>query len=245
MRMREVRSKAKKMGINCSGRKNAGIIRVIRKAAGNSFSFQGRPAEWSWRDCRLNTLRADMQAGNFPRLRNDRNMYFKIRTPVKDRRRYPRAPVNNGTVAFYNKKVLGQIIDISLTGISFSYYYAEDSSSSGPFLPPEGTVDIVSMNKNFSLCDLPVAVAVNCLESDLQVPEYSVSKWRCGLEFGKVVNGQKFQLKNLVQYFTGADPVGPTSEQGEFPPGNYGYRRRIHGYVTDQLTGRCRRGKNC
>ena len=115
-----------------------------------------------------------------------------------DLRHHTRVPVNKGALAFYKKIALGQIIDINLNGIAFSYYYSKTSPLSGSFLPLNGTLDIFNEKNDFSLCNLPVVVAYNCEQDFLHHLDYPVYKWRCGLKFEKVINGQMFQLKHYL-----------------------------------------------
>ena len=93
---------------------------------------------------------------------------------------------------------MGQVIDAGVDEISFSYWYAKGTSASGPFLPSQGTLEILCEKDKFLLSDVPVMVAFNVEQRILNSSDYIVSEWHCGLTFGKIFDRQMFEFKRFL-----------------------------------------------
>lgn len=116
---------------------------------------------------------------------------------VPDLRCSMRIALPKGTFAFYQRRALGQIIDLSRHGLSFRYVHDEGSLFTGPFLPEEGEIEIISQGQ-IRLRGVPGRVVAN-FELGPVTPRYpKVSLWRCCLCFQLVVNEQAYMLKRYL-----------------------------------------------
>ncbi len=117
-----------------------------------------------------------------------------------DRRHHDRYPVKNGALAF-NAKKCGQIVNISLEGVSFQYVDADKCGTpkqNASRKVSSETLDIIFGEYNFTLNDLPVEVI-----SDYQVtmlhPYRAETMKRCRcLKFGELTPEQLFRLKRFI-----------------------------------------------
>jgi len=116
----------------------------------------------------------------------------------EERRTLERYAARKGDLVFFNQIALGQLIDINMGGLSFSYIHRENNLSTGPGLGADGTIDLI-VGASLYLAGLSVSVASNSNTGLISRHFGPVFKWRCSLKFNNVVNGQKFLLKRLVQ----------------------------------------------
>lgn len=145
-------------------------------------------------------------------------------TNFTDRRNKERHAVKSGALAF-NAKKCGQIVNISLEGLSFQYIDTSKCGTSrqnGLRDASSETVDIMFGDYDFSLNDLPVKV-VSDYQVTVQHPyrAETMKRRRC-LKFGELTPEQIFRLKRFIlinRY--GMVPAGADNgEEGRFFPVN-------------------------
>lgn len=115
----------------------------------------------------------------------------------KERRIHPRHPVKSGTVTANNRT--GEIIDISMGGLAFSYLERGDWDGV--------TFDRGMLLGERDLCieDLPFKVISDCaINSGISIIR------RCGVQFEKLTAKQMAQL----EYFIWANTGGRDDEEG-------------------------------
>jgi hypothetical protein len=94
--------------------------------------------------------------------------------------------------------IVGEIMDISVDGVSFRYISGEE--------PEEGPseLSLVSADHSFYLGSLPIRTV-----SDLEmakIPFGSVSTRRRGVKFGKLGQNHKFALQHFIRNYTVCQP---------------------------------------
>jgi hypothetical protein len=119
----------------------------------------------------------------------------------KDRRSHSRHPVKSVTIATPNRT--GEIIDISMGGLAFSYIEREDwdgeSFDHGVLLG----------ERDLRIEDIPLKVISDCaINSGISVIR------RCGVQFGKLTAKQMSQLEYFI--WANTEPrEGSDGESGE------------------------------
>jgi c-di-GMP-binding flagellar brake protein YcgR len=95
--------------------------------------------------------------------------------------------------------IMGDIIDISLGGLSFRYVASEKSSyrSSG--------IDILLTDGSFCLNKIRVNT-ISDFEITNEVPFSSITMRRRGVQFGEMTDDHKSALRYFIQSYTRADP---------------------------------------
>jgi hypothetical protein len=117
-----------------------------------------------------------------------------------ERRRHKRFQVTTASCAYcrsYPGKV-GQIIDVSRSGLALSYVTKKDQL----FSPLE--LDIVLPDGSVYLNKLPCRTI-----SDFNTDDGTSIKFgtrRCGLEFGDLTDDQAFALNHFIQHYTADGP---------------------------------------
>jgi hypothetical protein len=89
---------------------------------------------------------------------------------------------------------LGEIIDISIGGLSFRYLATEHPSSAS------STLDIFLTDRDFYLNDVPFDTVSDF--GTYQVPFVPVTMRRSGVRFGGLTNNQISQIEYFIQHFT-------------------------------------------
>lgn len=117
---------------------------------------------------------------------------------LAERRHHPRHPVKTGTIVANRQS--GEIIDISMGGLAFSYVEREDWDGV--------TFDRGMLLGENDLCieDLPMKVISDCAINN----GISVIR-RCGVQFEKLTAKQMAQL----EYFIWTNSSGRDAEEGE------------------------------
>jgi hypothetical protein len=115
-----------------------------------------------------------------------------------DRRKEPRFSVNEGAMAFVDKKY-GKIIDVNMRGLSFQYIVKENR----PLLTNNSqdknlTLDIAFGSHNFCLTDVPIKIISDneCKSSSNR--NSMLRKIRCGVQFKYLTPDQLLLLKRFV-----------------------------------------------
>lgn len=127
---------------------------------------------------------------------------MKERSNLHDRRIAQRFPVKTGALAF-NAKICGQIIDISLEGLSFHYIEQNRETpqrviDSGKPRSGAKTLDIIFGDYNFTLNDMPIKI-ISDYEVNAPHPYRSTAtKRRRCVQFEKLNPEQRFWLKRFI-----------------------------------------------
>ena len=113
-----------------------------------------------------------------------------------DRRRHKRFHVRDTAFVVFRAPWplatnVGQITDISMDGLAFSYIAGEKRSNSSSEL------DILLGNRSFYLDKVPFKTVSDC-KTPHKVPFSSIEMRRCGVQFGKLAPEQISQLKNFI-----------------------------------------------
>jgi hypothetical protein len=121
------------------------------------------------------------------------------RTKRIERRKYKRfrVPKNAYVLLRPNGTEVGKIIDISPEGLSFDYAGSEQLSSE------LSELDILITDNGFRLNNLPYK-AVSSIET-YESPLGSVSKKRCGVQFGGLTQSQISQLKHFIERYASSE----------------------------------------
>ena len=120
-----------------------------------------------------------------------------------ERRKHRRLQLKGDGVALLrtpssHKTIVGEIMDISVDGVSFRYISGEEPDH-GP-----SELSLVSADHSFYLGSLPIRTV-----SDLEmakIPFGSVSTRRRGLKFGKMGHNHKFALEHFIRNYTVSEP---------------------------------------
>lgn len=123
------------------------------------------------------------------------------RKEMAERRKDKRFEVRNGAFAVlrasswpHSTQKLGQIKDISMGGLAFSYIASEDLSNGSVQL------SIFLVKNRFHLRKIPFET-ISDLETD-EVPFSSITMRRSGVQFGELTPNQISQLKYFIQSHT-------------------------------------------
>lgn len=120
---------------------------------------------------------------------------------VDERRKHKRFRVQNGAFAVftafswpYSTQKLGQIIDIGMGGLAFSYIASEEA--------PTGAVElsIFLAENRFHLRNIPFET-ISDVETN-EVPFSSITMKRSGVQFGELTPNQVSQLKYFISNHT-------------------------------------------
>ena len=118
---------------------------------------------------------------------------------LTERRKHKRLQLKGEGVALLrtpssNSTIVGEIMDISIAGVSFRYIAGEEPED-GP-----SELSLVSADHSFYLGSLPINTI-----SDLEmakIPFGSVSTRRRGVKFGKLGQNHRFALDHFLRNYT-------------------------------------------
>ncbi len=116
-----------------------------------------------------------------------------------DRRRFTRFRVPTNAFAFFGSRSakLGQLIDISIGGLSFKYI----ADVERPYTSRE--LDILLPGGAFYLAGVPFrTISDYGLDGER---EDGLTTRRCGVEFGPLTEAQKIELNYFIEYYSSAD----------------------------------------
>ena len=113
-----------------------------------------------------------------------------------ERRRHPRYHLPEGGIALLTvtgpySTVVGHILDISISGLSFRYV-ADEPISDGP-----SKITIALPDSKYYLRELPIEPV-----SDFEIakiPFGSISPRRHSIKFGRLTDGQRDQLEHFIR----------------------------------------------
>lgn len=113
--------------------------------------------------------------------------------PVEERRAYQRYQVDD--CAFSVESKFGQVLDISMGGLSFCYVAKGDG--------PETSFELGTLFGDDDLCldKLPVK-AVSSQTAAKAMEQSSARIVRCGLQFGELTSVQRLMLDYFIQAVT-------------------------------------------
>jgi hypothetical protein len=120
-----------------------------------------------------------------------------MKKQVVERRKHTRFHVRDGAFAVlgpYSSKI-GQIIDMSIGGLAFSYIAGEERSNRSYEL------GILLAENSFYLTKIPFETIWD--KETRGVPFSSVPMRRCGVQFGELTQNQASQLQYFIQNHTG------------------------------------------
>ena len=129
-----------------------------------------------------------------------RSLCHDERKEMDERRKHKRFQVRNGafvvlgTPPWPHSTKVGQIVDMSMGGLAFSYI-AEQEPSNGSF-----ELCIFLADSSFHLRKIPFET-ISDLETD-EVPFSSITMKRSGVQFGELTPNQISQLKYFIQSHT-------------------------------------------
>ena len=120
-----------------------------------------------------------------------------------ERRKHKRLQLQGDGVALLrtpssHSTIVGEIMDISVDGVSFRYISGEEPAG-GP-----SELSLVSADHSFYLGSLPISTI-----SDLEmakIPFGSVSTRRRGVKFGKLGQNHRFALEHFIRNYTISEP---------------------------------------
>jgi len=130
-----------------------------------------------------------------------RNLCHDKRKEVDERRKHKRFRVQNGAFAVltafswpHSTQKLGQIIDIGMGGLAFSYIASEE--------PSNGSLElsIFLAENRFHLRNIPFKT-ISDVETK-KVPFSSITMKRSGVQFGELTPNQISQLKYFISNHT-------------------------------------------
>lgn len=130
-----------------------------------------------------------------------RNLYHDKTKEVDERRKHKRFQVQNGAFAVFtafswphSTQKLGQIIDIGMGGLAFSYIASEE--------PSNGSLElsIFLAENRFHLRNIPFET-ISDVETN-EVPFSSITMKRSGVQFGELTPNQISQLKYFISNHT-------------------------------------------
>jgi hypothetical protein len=124
---------------------------------------------------------------------------METRDVSTERRKHKRLQLKGDGVALLripssHKTIVGEIMDISIDGVSFRYISGQEPDD-GP-----SELSLVSADHSFYLGSLPISTV-----SDLEmakIPFGSVSPRRRGLKFGKMGQNHRFALEHFIRNYT-------------------------------------------
>jgi hypothetical protein len=115
---------------------------------------------------------------------------------VVERRKHKRFHAEDGTFAVLGPRSgkIGQVMDISMGGLAFSYVAGEDQPNRSYKL------GILLAEHSFNLTKIPFETIWD--KEAEQLPSSSLRMSRCGLQFGELTRNQKSQLEYFIQSYT-------------------------------------------
>lgn len=127
------------------------------------------------------------------------------------RRKNKRFPVKVSAFATLGPHftVLGEIVDISRSGLAFCHISEKQQPEVAPVL--DTFLHIFSSDMSFSLLGVPIK-AISDFEMKNKIGFNPM--WRRGVAFGEMTEGQKSQLEYFIQNYTKDEVIvtGPPSE---------------------------------
>lgn len=110
-----------------------------------------------------------------------------------ERRKHRRFQPKDGTFVATAGN-LGQILNISMTGLAFSYVNWDDKTGNN------GELDII-FDGNDLLNNIPYKTVSECVIEN-KFPSSPILMKRCGLIFGELTSSQKTLLENFIRHHT-------------------------------------------
>lgn len=123
---------------------------------------------------------------------------------TKERRKHHRFPAQDGALVFTPLiRYLGQVIDISLGGLTFSYVAPVNELNEPCILTEDiDKLDIVFGRKNFLLSNIPIQTVADFKIETFTSHNQVVMKRRHSVRFGKLSADQLFRLKRFILTMT-------------------------------------------
>ena len=127
---------------------------------------------------------------------------------MKERRKHPRFPAEEGALVFAScSKYLGQIIDVSMGGLTFRYVTSAAEQNILCDDEDINRLDIVVGRKNFLLYEVPIKrIADHEIETFHSYNQLFVKR-RCGVRFCELTADQLFRLKRFILTMTKKEAV--------------------------------------
>ena len=116
-----------------------------------------------------------------------------------EKRFHPRFKVLSGAVASLHYKVIGQIINISQSGLAFQYIARRSHQ------PESSTLNISTTDRTFNLGMIPIKF-VREVAMSKSFSSDAMSLRYCCVEFGDLEDYQLVALRYFIQNHTTADP---------------------------------------
>jgi hypothetical protein len=118
-----------------------------------------------------------------------------------ERRKHNRFHAKDGTFAVLGSPSgkIGQVMDVSMGGLSFSYVAGEDQPNRSYEL------SILLAEHSFHLTKIPFETIWD--QAVRQVPTSSLRMRRCGVQFGELAHNQESQLAYFVRHHTAGKVV--------------------------------------
>ena len=115
---------------------------------------------------------------------------------VDERRRHRRYRVQDGTFAVLgpSSNKVGQVIDLSVGGLAFSYIAGEEQQDQAYEL------GILLAEDSFHLTKIPCRTVWDAEAKDL--PFSTLAMRRCGMQFGELTQNQASQLEYFIHHHT-------------------------------------------
>ncbi len=113
-----------------------------------------------------------------------------------ERRQHPRIRIPNGTAALVidNQTKMGEIIDISLGGVSFEYPESRDPDLTGA----TGRINILIQNSHFRMENIPCKVITDIIQTKKDSTRSCPLK-RCGLQYEALARSHIAQLTHEIE----------------------------------------------
>lgn len=127
---------------------------------------------------------------------------------MKERRKHPRFPVKEGALVFAScSSYLGQIVDVSMGGLTFRYVTPAAPQNPLCKLEDVDRVDIVFGRKNFLLNDVPIKTVDDLEIGTFDSYNQQFVKRRRGVRFRDLTADQLFRLKRFILTMTHREVV--------------------------------------
>jgi len=116
-----------------------------------------------------------------------------------ERRHYERYRVEDGSLAMLwpASSKIGQIIDISMGGLSFRYFVRSKLKES--FAELESEVEIICNKHQFNSDSLPIRTISDCEMDNHFVDFLQRQQRRRSVEFGELDDAQKTQIQKFIE----------------------------------------------
>jgi hypothetical protein len=120
------------------------------------------------------------------------------KSTTMDRRKFPRITVSDTTYASFRPgyRIVGQVKDVSRTGLSFEYVLLDKSTTDSDAIPQ--TLDIIQMNRSFHLSGLPYEIVYDRPLDD-RSSLIGLESRLCGLKFVNLTPQQQKKIDTLIQ----------------------------------------------